>query len=94
MTDKAAQWQERFAAWRAGDLSAAAFCRLHGLSYAQFGYWQRRLGAAGGALVPVRIEAPVRVALSLEVRLPGGASLLVGGATTADVVALARGLAC
>lgn len=96
MADKVEVWRKRLAACRASGLSTAAFCREHGLSYAQYMYWQHRLGKASKRLVPVRVEAPVTAPtpLSLELALPGAVSLRVHGASTADVVTLVRGLAC
>ena len=95
MADRATVWRERLVAWRAGDLSAAAFCRQHGLAYATFGYWQRKLRAEGRGLVPVLVDAPAASpGLSLEVQLSRGVALRVGGATAADVMALIRGLSC
>lgn len=96
MMDKAAVWCERLAACRTSGLSTAAFCRKHDLPYAQYMYWQRRLGKASRGLVPVRVEAPVAASTpwSLELALSGAVSLRVHGASIADVVALVRGLSC
>ncbi|MGH8147930.1 MAG: IS66 family insertion sequence element accessory protein TnpA [Rhodanobacteraceae bacterium] len=95
MTDKAKVWGKRLAACRASGLSTAAFCREHGLAYAQYMYWQQRLGKATRGLVPVRMEAAAvsRQRLSVEVVL-AGLAVRVEEATVADVVALVRGLAC
>ena len=95
MADKAEVWRERLVACRASGLSTAAFCREHGLAYAQYMYWQHRLGKESHGLVPARVTAPVApvAPLSLEVTL-AGVALRVQGATMADVVALVRGLAC
>lgn len=94
--DKMAVWRERLAAWRASDVSAAAFCRARGLAYSQFVYWQRKLDGQGTGLVPVRVDgrALLQAALALELVLPGGVPLRVSGASAADVVALVRGLSC
>lgn len=77
-------------------MSTAAFCRERGLSYAQYMYWQHRLGEASRGLVPVQVIAPAALATSLavEVALPGAVSLHVRDASIADVVALVRGLSC
>lgn len=97
MADKAAVWSEHLAACRASGLSTAAFCRKRGLAYAQFMYWQRRLGVRPVGLVPVRVDAPAPVQspvpLSVELALPI-AVVRVHGASIADVLALVRGLAC
>lgn len=76
-------------------MSAAAFCRERDLSYAQYMYWQRRLGNPVRALVPVRVDAAATPAASLSVEVAlTGSSLRVSGMAIADVVALVRGLAC
>lgn len=97
MADKAAVWAEHLAACRASGLSTAAFCRKRDLSYAQFMYWQRRLGARAAGWVPVRVDVPTSnespASLSLEVGL-SSAVVRVHGASIADVVALVRGLSC
>ncbi|TAN08542.1 MAG: hypothetical protein EPN36_00185 [Rhodanobacteraceae bacterium] len=95
MADKAALWRERLAACRASGLSTAAFCRGHALSYAQYMYWQHRLGSDACGLVPVRVAAPAVSAtpLSVEVVL-GDIALRIHGATVSEVVALVRGLSC
>ncbi|MGH8148264.1 MAG: IS66 family insertion sequence element accessory protein TnpA [Rhodanobacteraceae bacterium] len=95
MTDKAEVWGKRLAACRASGLSTAAFCREQELSYAQYMYWQRRLGNDACGLVPVRVEAAAvsTQGLSVEVAL-AGIALRVHEATVTDVVALVRGLAC
>ena len=95
MVDKAEVWRERLAACRSSGLSTAVFCREQGLSYAQYMYWQRRLGGDGRGLVAVRVDGPGTTAsvLSVEVAL-AGPTLSVGGLTVADVIALVRGLSC
>ncbi|MFV0277207.1 MAG: IS66 family insertion sequence element accessory protein TnpA, partial [Parahaliea sp.] len=32
-------WQQHITAWQASELSGAAFCREHGLTYHRFTYW-------------------------------------------------------
>jgi hypothetical protein len=93
MADKAEVWNRRLAACSASGLSTAAFCREQGLSYAQFMYWQRRLGGRG--LVPVQVEVPRTsvTALSVEVAV-GAVAVRIHGARVADVVALVHGLSC
>lgn len=95
MADKAEVWRKRLAACRASGLSMAAFCREHGLSYAQYMYWQQRLGKAVRGLVPVQVEVPAwhADALSVEIALDAIA-VRMHGATVADVVELVRGLSC
>lgn len=95
MSDKASKWHGHQAAWRDSGMSVAAYCRRHGLSYSGWMYWQRRLGAS--ALVPIRVEASAVASpsvASVEVVLPGGAVLRVGGLDVDGIVALARGLSC
>ena len=95
MADKVEGWRKRLAACRASGLPTAAFCREHGLAYAQYMYWQHRLGKESRGLVPVRVTTLVAPgsSLSLEVTL-AAAVLRVQGITVADVVALVRSLAC
>ena len=90
--DKAARWGAHQTAQRGSGLSVAAYCRRHGLSYARWMYWQRRLGAA--ALMPIAMVAPASVGLTVRLSLPGGAVLRVSGVEVADIVVLARGLSC
>lgn len=96
MVDKAMVWREHVTVWRSSGLSAAAFCREHALSYAQFVYWQRRLGRTQSALVPVQVAAatPRVSGVAVELGLPGGVRLCVTGVGMADVAALVRALAC
>lgn len=95
MMDKAEVWRKRLAACRASGLSTAAFCRGRDLSYAQYMYWQRRLGNDARGLVPVRVDAQAAPAPSLSVEVSlAGSTLRVGGMTIADVAALVRGLLC
>lgn len=58
MASKAEVWRQRLAACRASGVSTAAFCREHGLAYAQYMYWQLRLGMGSRGLVPVRVTTP------------------------------------
>lgn len=95
MASKAEIWGQRLAACRSSGMSTAAFCREHGLAYAQYMYWQQRLGKAPGGLVPVRVVGPRDTATPLVVEVAvGSATLRVPGLTLADVVALVRGLVC
>ncbi|MGH8215246.1 MAG: IS66 family insertion sequence element accessory protein TnpA [Rhodanobacteraceae bacterium] len=95
MVDKAEVWRRRLGACRASGQSTAAFCREQDLSYAQYMYWQRRLGNEVRGLVPVRVEAPAatNAPVSVEVAV-AGVGVRVQGITVGDVVALVRGLAC
>jgi hypothetical protein len=43
MTDKATQWSERVAAWRASGKSAVAFAAEHGVAEATLRWWARQL---------------------------------------------------
>lgn len=95
MTDKAVVWGERVAGWRASGLSAAAFCREHGLAYASFQYWLRRLGTPSAAVLPVRVgpkAGSASVALALE--LPGGGRLQVTGLGVTELASLLKVLSC
>lgn len=96
MAGKVSTWRGHQSAWRSSGLSVAAYCRRHDLSYAQWMYWQRRLGTS--TLIPVRVDASMvassRSPVSVEVTLPGGAVLRLGGLGVDEVVTLARGLSC
>lgn len=97
MTKKAELWRGRLEACRASGQSIARFCRAHELSYAQYMYWQRRLGGTRKGLVPVQVDAAATAeprGLSVELSLPGEIGIHVQGARAADVVALIRGLSC
>jgi hypothetical protein len=36
-------WREHLAQWHASGMTQVAYCRQHGLTLAQFGYWKKRL---------------------------------------------------
>lgn len=98
MASKRAVWSDRMQAWRDSGESAAGFCRLRGLRYAQFVYWQRVLRATPGSqeeapsLVPVVIQAQSSSAMR-EVELPNGVRLRVpAGLCVEETIALVRGL--
>lgn len=95
MDDKAAMWRRHRQAWNESGLSAARYCREQGLSYAQWMYWQRRLGSA--VLLPVAVVLDTGAAGSgvlVELNLPGGAVLRMRGMEVSDLVTLVRGLSC
>lgn len=100
MSSKRVVWAEWIAARERSGESAAAFCRRHGLKYAQWRYWQRALRGVdvpphAPALVPVQVAAPVATGARLTVVLPDGVQVQVPlGVAVAEVVALVRGLAC
>lgn len=94
MTSKAKQWRRHLEARREGGGSTAAYCREHGLSYAQFMYWQRRLAPPPKGLVPVRVAPGVSHTMMVKVTVRGGVAMRVEGASIDDVVSLVRGLAC
>lgn len=92
MSNKAAAWSKRLAAWRASGESAAAFCRARNLAYAQFVYWQRRCTPQAIPLVPVRVEASaVAHGAQVELALPTGVRLRVT-LPLEDVATLVRSL--
>ncbi|WP_409525726.1 IS66 family insertion sequence element accessory protein TnpA [Nitrincola sp. MINF-07-Sa-05] len=75
-------WQQQMADWQASNLSGAAFCKQHALSYHQFVYWRQKLThddhaqpdvVAGFAKVtPLQSShSPAELTLSL----PGGVSI-------------------
>ncbi len=103
MSSKRGVWQERMEAWRASGISAAAFCRSHGLGYSQFVYWQRVLRGVSvsrdetRSWTPVVIETDGASASSgspalIEVTLPNGVCVRVPSAGVTDAIALVRGL--
>lgn len=77
-------WEQQLTAWQASGLSAAAFCREHGLVYHQFIYWRHKLtqaprlqadASSGFArAVPVLLPKP-ETDEGLCVSLPGGISI-------------------
>lgn len=75
---------------QASELSAAAFCRRHGIVAASLYAWRRRLAQA--ALAPAFVEAkvvgspPAEAAGAIEVCLRGGRRLRVGGGFDARVL--------
>ena len=38
-------WKDHVTTWQASDLTQKAYCETHGLRYATFGYWVRKLRA-------------------------------------------------
>lgn len=100
--DKASMWGRHQAAWRDSGLSVAAYCRRRGLAYAQWMYWQRRLGRRAFVAVQVEVHGPAAVsrvdvsssALMLSVMLPNGLEVRLAGAGINDAVTLLRGLSC
>lgn len=95
MSNKRAVWTKRIEAWRSSGESVAGFCRSHGLTYAQFVYWQRMLRAPSAeslALVPVMVETVAPSSSPIELALPNGVQ--VRCANVADAIAMARGWSC
>lgn len=78
-------WRGHVEAWSASGGGIAAYCRAQGLSEANFYYWRKRLGQAGGAASPHREQAPsfveVRMAsqsgAAIELALAGGRRIQV-----------------
>lgn len=73
-------WQHTLTEWAASGLSGAAFCRERTLSYHQFSYWRRKLGAEGesqasAGFARVAPVADTDAAQGLTVSLPGGVSI-------------------
>ena len=58
--EKRARWEERIAAWEAGGLSQAAFCRENGLALHRFLYWRRKCRQAP-EVVFAEVDIPNRV---------------------------------
>ena len=75
-------WQQQITTWQASDLSGAAFCREHGLTYHRFCYWRQKLTQAQGLEAEpssgfARVVSAQRpgAANELSVSLPGGISI-------------------
>ncbi len=94
MTSKAKQWRGHLEARRASGGSTAAYCRAHGLCYAQFMYWQRRLAPTPKGLVPVSVVPGTRRTMAVKLTVPGRVAMRVEAASVEDIVSLVRGLAC
>lgn len=92
MASKSEVWRGRLQAWRDSGVSAAAFCRQHGLPYPQFIYWKRRLGKAAAGLVPVAVHAPPTA--TVEIALRRGAVVRLSGVSMGDVVDVVKALSC
>ncbi len=83
-------WQVQINSWRTSEVSQAAFCKAHDLSYHRFTYWRRKFDerhakSRGFALVKYRSVGTS----NLSVALPNG--LVVQG-IAADNLAVARQL--
>lgn len=94
MTSKAKQWHRHLEARQASGGSTAAYCREHGLSYARFMYWQRRLASRPKGLVPVTVAPSTQRAMVVKLTVPGGVAMHVEAASVEEIVSLVRGLAC
>jgi hypothetical protein len=76
-------WSRHVAAVEGSGLSRAAYCRQHGLDYATFRLWTRRLAkdlsesANAQALVPLRVSTRSEVGGG-ELRLQVGAGVSLG----------------
>ncbi|WP_293650387.1 IS66 family insertion sequence element accessory protein TnpA [Thiolapillus sp.] len=75
-TDRTTFWQDHVTTWQASDLTQKAYCEAHGLRYATFGYWVRKLRTPSGdhqesasGFIPVTLS-PVDGGLVLA--LPNG----------------------
>ncbi|WP_419602831.1 IS66 family insertion sequence element accessory protein TnpA [Thiolapillus sp.] len=63
-TDRITFWQDHVTAWQVSDLTQKAYCEAHGLRYATFGYWVRKLRTPSGdhqesasGFIPVTLAA-------------------------------------
>ena len=77
------QWTEILRRFESSDLGSREFCRSNGLPLSSLQRWRSRLGSVGPAkfveLVPAARAAIAVTPWSLEVSLPGGASLRFQG---------------
>lgn len=75
------QWEQRIARWLASGLSMAAFCRRHGVNYAQLVWWRRHLqrdvASPPLTLIPVVVPKPSHCAI--VIRLADGIGIEVDG---------------
>ena len=92
---RAEYWQQQVNAWEASGQSQRAFCDANGLSYANFGYWSRKLRAdgakrqqaSGSGFVPVTLQ-PSSGASGLRLALPTG--IEIHGIEQADLALVER----
>ena len=79
---KAAFWQRVIDKWLASNEHQERFCRAHGLSFAQFGYWRTRLKQSTNnqqpKLLPVQVStSPPALSHAIQIRLPTGVVISV-----------------
>lgn len=79
--DKAIYWADIFEQWQDSNLSQQDFCKVKALSFAQFGYWRKRLNEIEQSqsvkkLLPVNIVQPNGSA-PISIKLPNGITLMI-----------------
>lgn len=83
-TQKSVFWQQHIRAWQNSGVTQTAYCRTHGLSLANFGYWRKRFADAPHpipAMIPVIRES---LAAGIHLRSPGGWVMTVPTALNAE----------
>ena len=85
------QWEARIARWRASGVSMAAYCRQHGLSYAAFVWWRRRLEQAitSSPLTLIPVATPRSSGGAIVIRLPSGIGIEVEAGFEAGLLSAA-----
>ena len=71
------EWQQQIQAWQASGLTAAMYCRQHGLNPNTFNAWRRRYRAAPASApgrLPIQVT-PAAPASVLVLRLAAGHTL-------------------
>ncbi|MEJ2042134.1 MAG: hypothetical protein P8X89_02545 [Reinekea sp.] len=79
-TNRHTHWQQHITAWQQSNLSQAAFCKAHQLSYHQFIYWRQKLlsqssdapATPSKQLVPVHCVPTEPATSDLSLTLPNG----------------------
>jgi putative transposase len=77
----AAQWESLVARQAAGSLTQRAFCARHGVAYASFCHWKRRLREEGAGADErrgfVQLQAPVSNRTEWDVELTLGEGVVL-----------------
>lgn len=59
----ATDWQALISRWESSTLSAPTFCEQHGIGYASFCQWRKRLKATADAAAPAAAAIPTFIDL-------------------------------
>ena len=82
LTERGAYWQKRVQEWEASELTQAAFCKEHNLSFDSFKKWRQRLSARATSskrlrLVPIAAAVDQK-AVNASVEQPKALTVHVG----------------